>query len=82
MKTQEYVIYLDDSGFRLQNDLGYWTGETYTHHGSIYLICETFINEKVKIYKSKKRAENAAEKLKSNYGVPRVEVQPFKEVER
>lgn len=60
-----FVIYLiDDSPSSYESDLGYWTGKTYIFEGATYAICETEITDNTKKYSSKKRAENAGEKIK------------------
>ena len=41
---------------------GYWTGKSYRHDGAMYGILE-LDREKAKVYTSKSRAENSAEKL-------------------
>lgn len=57
-----FVIYLNDDS-RFVNHLGYWTGKTFTHHGETFPRCEDNVNDEVKKYKSKKRAETAAKKV-------------------
>lgn len=41
---------------------GYYVGKTYRYEGENYAICDTDI-DKVKKYKSRKRAENACKSL-------------------
>jgi len=61
-----YVIFLS-SGSDIDDSLnayGYWEGKTYTKHGEIFPTAySTKITKNTKVYTSKLRANNMAEKL-------------------
>lgn len=59
MKALPFAIKFIEGTF---SDGGYWTGKSYTDDGAMYGILE-HDREKAKVYTSKSRAENAAEKL-------------------
>lgn len=60
-----HVIYLttEPEWSRSSNSYGYWQGKTYTHHGERFPMTDPEITGETKVYKSKKRAVNMAEKL-------------------
>ncbi|WP_123032213.1 hypothetical protein [Bacillus sp. TYF-LIM-B05] len=70
MKQERYVIRLienemfgSESGF-----IGYWTGKTHQAEDVCFPgVKENKHDKNVKIYTSKKRAENAVEKLKYKF---------------
>ena len=63
-----YILKSDSYGNGICFD-GYYTGHTYIYQQEYYAVCSTNISE-IKIYKSKKIAENACKALNrkvSNY---------------
>ncbi|MFI8677535.1 hypothetical protein [Bacillus thuringiensis] len=66
----KYVIYLSseakpkDSG----NSYGYWKGKTHIYGGILIPLTRDVVDEYTRKYKSRKRAENMAEKLADRCG--------------
>lgn len=59
-----FVINLSTAGFRdPMNYYGYWSGITYKHDGEVFPVCDSRVEDRTKRYTSRKRAENAAEKI-------------------
>lgn len=60
-----FVIYLSTEIFSkdVRNDYGYWDGKTYTVQGEQFPFTDYHITSETRVYKSKIRAENMAEKL-------------------
>jgi hypothetical protein len=67
-----YVIYLSSEKDALVRDqcnvYGYWEGKQYTVHDEIFPVTFPRVTIDTKVYKSKKRADTAAEKLFNKFG--------------
>jgi hypothetical protein len=84
-----YVIYLstETQASRGFNNYGYWTGKSYVVQGESFPITVDYRNEysaqghKIKVYKSKKVAENSAKKAFDKFGhVVSVVVENYEDV--
>lgn len=67
---KRYVLNLiEDSSFGRDGDLiGYWDGKKYRADDvTVPGVTHSKYDERVKVYKSKKRAENAVKKLKDTF---------------
>ena len=61
---QEYVVILSTECFSYpSNDYGYWTGKTYSVNREVIPICDIQISDNTKRFKSRERAESAAERV-------------------
>jgi len=67
-----YVIHLHTDTSRTEsNYYGYWSGKSYTFQGGEYPVFDDTICERTKVYKNRKRAENAAQKCMQRFGYVR-----------
>lgn len=59
-----YVIYLSSNKSKgeIHESYGYWRGDIYRVQGETFPITDIGVTFDTKVYKSKKRAENSAEK--------------------
>ncbi|PGY54970.1 hypothetical protein [Bacillus thuringiensis] len=60
-----YVIYLSSNTSKgmSHESYGYWRGKTYQVQGETFPVTDIEVTPDTKVYKSKKRAENSAEKI-------------------
>ncbi|MEM5626370.1 hypothetical protein ACE2AI_23435 [Bacillus wiedmannii] len=60
-----YVIYLSSNKSKgeIHESYGYWRGDIYRVQGETFPITDIGVTFDTKVYKSKKRAENSAEKI-------------------
>lgn len=69
--AENYVLNLiEDTSFGIGDgiSIGYWDGKAYRGDDVIFPgVCDNKKDERVKVYTSKKRAENAVDKLEEKF---------------